>query len=104
MSLQPYPNYYSVDYDYVQLLPDGWNLLPNIAIFEERIERGKGDFELLSISISKGVVRQSDMDKKDISSPDKSNYKIVRNGDIAYGMEFRKGAVAFSQYEQQFSL
>ena len=26
MSLQPYPNYYSVDYDYVQSLPDGWRL------------------------------------------------------------------------------
>lgn len=99
MSLQPYKKYYPVSYDYVQSLPDGWKLLPNIAIFEERIERQKGDFELLSISISKGVVRQSDMDKKDISSPDKSNYKIVRNGDIAYGMEFRKGAVGFSQYE-----
>ena len=39
------------------------------------------------------------MDKKDISSADKSNYKIVRIGDIAYGMEFRKGAVGYSIYE-----
>lgn len=98
-TLQPYKKYNPIVYDYVKQLPDGWQLLPNIALFEERVERGKENYELLSISISKGVVKQSDMDKKDISSPDKSNYKIVRVGDIAYGMEFRKGAVGFSIYE-----
>ncbi|MEI6708095.1 MAG: restriction endonuclease subunit S [Methylococcales bacterium] len=98
-NLQPYNKYNPIVYDYVNQLPEDWRLLPNIAIFEERVERGKEDYELLSISISKGVVKQSDMDKKDISSPDKSNYKIVRVGDIAYGMEFRKGAVGYSIYE-----
>ena len=98
-TLQPYNKYNAVAYDYATALPDGWQLLPNIALFEERVERSKTDFELLSISISKGVVKQSEMDKKDISSPDKSNYKIVRIGDIAYGMEFRKGAVGYSIYE-----
>jgi type I restriction enzyme S subunit len=97
--LHPYSQYIPIDYDYVKQLPAGWRLLPNIALFEERIERGNGEHELLSISISKGVVKQSDMDKKDISSPDKSNYKIVKAGDIAYGMEFRKGAVGFSVYK-----
>ncbi|MDP3007716.1 MAG: restriction endonuclease subunit S [Methylococcales bacterium] len=98
-NLKPYNKYNPIVYDYVNQLPEDWRLLPNIAIFQERIERGKEDYELLSISISKGVVKQSDMNKKDISSPDKSNYKIVRVGDIAYGMEFRKGAVGYSIYE-----
>ena len=49
--LQAYPKYYPVSYDYVKQLPDGWQLLPNIALFEERVERSKADFELLSISI-----------------------------------------------------
>ncbi|MCA0237955.1 MAG: restriction endonuclease subunit S [Bacteroidetes bacterium] len=98
-TLQPYNKYYPVAYDYVTQLPDGWQLLPNIAIFQERRERPKNEMELLSVSISKGVVRQSDMDKKDISSQDKSNYKVVRINDIAYGMEFRKGAVGYSNYE-----
>ena len=82
-TLQPYNKYYPVAYDYVTQLPDGWQLLPNIAIFQERRERPKNEMELLSVSISKGVVRQSDMDKKDISSQDKSNYKVVRINDIA---------------------
>jgi len=98
-TLQPYKKYNVIVYDYASQLPVGWQLLPNIALFEERRERPKNEMELLSVSISKGVVRQSDMDKKDISSQDKSNYKVVRIDDIAYGMEFRKGAVGFSIYE-----
>jgi type I restriction enzyme S subunit len=40
--LQAYEQYYPIDYDYVKQLPEGWLLLPNIAIFQERIERGHG--------------------------------------------------------------
>lgn len=101
--LRPYSTYYPVQYDYVSQLPEGWKLLPNYAIFQERSERNKDEMELLSISISKGVIKQSDMDKKDISSQDKSNYKIVRKDDIAYGMEFRKGAVGHSIYTGKVS-
>jgi type I restriction enzyme S subunit len=39
-TLQPYQKYNPVAYDYASQLPDGWQLLPNIAIFQERIERG----------------------------------------------------------------
>lgn len=101
--LQPYPKYKPIAYDYVSQLPEGWELLPNIAIFQERKERIPDEMELLSVSISKGVVRQIDMDKKDISSQDKSNYKVVRKGDIAYGMEFRKGAVGYSIFDGKVS-
>ena len=66
--LQPYTNYYPVLYDYVSQLPEGWQLLPNIAIFRERIERGHGNEELLSVTIGKGVIRQSDNDIKKDSS------------------------------------
>lgn len=101
--LKPYPKYNPIAYDYVSQLPEGWELLPNIAIFQERKERIPDEMELLSVSISKGVVRQIDMDKKDISSQDKSNYKVVRKGDIAYGMEFRKGAVGYSIFDGKVS-
>jgi hypothetical protein len=45
-------------------LPEDWQLLPNIAIFQERIERGFDNEELLSVTIAKGVIRQSDVDIK----------------------------------------
>ena len=64
-------------------MPEGWQLLPNIAIFQERIETGFSDEELQSVTIGKGVLKQSDNDKKDGSREDKSNYKLVKQGDIA---------------------
>ena len=73
-SLQPYKKYYPVSYDYVQSLPDGWKLLPNLAIFQERIERGYENEELLSVTIGRGVIKQSELEKKDSSTLDKSKY------------------------------
>ena len=85
MSLQSYPNYYSVDYDYVQSLPDGWKLLPNIAIFRERKEKGTTNEELLSIVASRGIIKTSDYElKKDRSTDNKSEYLLIKKGDLAY--------------------
>jgi type I restriction enzyme S subunit len=78
--LQTYPKYKPVDYDYVNELPVDWKLLPNIAIFQERIERGFVDEELLSVTIGKGVIRQTDVDiKKDSSHKTKILKGDIRN-------------------------
>lgn len=99
--LKPYPTYYPVKYDYVSQLPEGWKLLPNIAIFQERIERGHENEELLSVTIGKGVIRQSENDiKKDSSNEDKSKYKLIKIGDIAYNrMRMWQGALGHSDYQ-----
>lgn len=88
-------------YDFVSQLPDGWQLLPNIAIFRERIERGFDKEELLSVTIGKGVIRQSNVDiKKDSSNEDKSKYKLIKVGDIAYNrMRMWQGALGYSNYQ-----
>lgn len=99
--LKPYKNYQPVQYDYVSQLPEGWHLLPNIAIFRERIERGFDNEELLSVTIGKGVIRQSDNNiKKDSSNEDKSKYKLIKVGDIAYNrMRMWQGALGYSDYQ-----
>lgn len=99
--LQPYTIYQPVQYDYVSQLPAGWQLLPNIAIFRERIERGFDNEELLSVTIGKGVIRQSENDiKKDSSNEDKSKYKLIKVGDIAYNrMRMWQGALGYSDYQ-----
>jgi type I restriction enzyme S subunit len=96
--LQPYKKYYPVDYDYARELPEGWQLLPNIAIFQERIERGYENEELLSVTIGRGVIRQTEVDiKKDSSNEDKSKYKLIKVGDIAYNkMRMWQGALGYS--------
>lgn len=100
-TLQPYKKYHPVTYDYVNELPDGWQLLPNIAIFQERIERGHINEELLSVTIGKGVIKQTDVDiKKDSSNEDKSKYKLIKVGDIAYNkMRMWQGALGYSNYQ-----
>ena len=97
--LQPYEQYQPIDYDYVKQLPVDWRLLPNIAIFQERIERGHNNEELLSVTIGKGVIKQSDLDKKDSSTLDKSKYLLVYPDDLVYSMRFRQGASGYSNYK-----
>lgn len=98
-TLQPYSKYYPVAYDYATQLPEGWQLLPNIAIFQERIERGYENEELLSVTIGRGVIKQADLDKKDSSTLDKSKYLLVYPGDLVYSMRFRQGASGYSNYK-----
>jgi type I restriction enzyme, S subunit len=95
---QPHKAYYPIDYDYVKELPIGWKLLPNIAIFQERIERGFEDKELLSVTIGRGVIRQNELEKKDSSTIDKSKYLLVYPNDVVYSMRFRQGASGYSKY------
>lgn len=99
-TLKPYNTYTPVAYDYVSQLPQGWKLLPNIAIFQERIERGFVNEQLLSVTIGKGVIKQEDVNiKKDSSNEDKSKYKLIKKGDIAYNkMRMWQGAVGYSDY------
>ncbi len=97
--LKTYDNYQSVQYDYVSKLPEGWQLLPNIAIFQERSEKGHENQQLLSVTIGRGVIKQSELEKKDSSTLDKSKYLLVNPGDLVYSMRFRQGASGYSVYK-----
>ncbi len=66
--------------------------------FKERVERS-GEGELISVTINNGVVRAVDTGRVDGSSADKSNYKCVEVGDIAYNsMRMWQGACGYSSY------
>ncbi|HEM0524877.1 TPA: restriction endonuclease subunit S [Listeria monocytogenes] len=68
-------------------------------IFNERSERS-ADGELISVTINSGVIKASKLEKKDNSSFDKSNYKVVKKGDIAYNsMRVWQGASGYSSYD-----
>ena len=71
------------------------------ALFNERnIKNGEKEHRLLSVKIHGGVVPQGDTNKADNSNSDKSKYKVVRVGDIAYNtMRMWQGASGVSQYE-----
>ncbi len=53
--------------------------------------------ELLSVTMNDGVVPRSEIEGKDNSSEDKSNYKVVRTGDMVYNsMRMWQGANGIS--------
>ena len=66
-------------------------------IYAERSLRGASDMELLSVTMNDGVKPRSEIEGKDNSSEDKSNYKIVRKGDMVYNsMRMWQGANGIS--------
>ncbi|WP_337788026.1 restriction endonuclease subunit S [Phocaeicola plebeius] len=79
---------------------DDWEQRKLGGILKERTERAHGDEKLLSVTIGNGVIRQIDSDKRNIASEDKSNYKVVKKGDIPYNsMRMWQGAVGNSEYD-----
>ena len=56
--------------------------------------------ELLSVTMNGGVMQRSEIEGKDNSSEDKSNYKVVRKGDMVYNsMRMWQGANGVSPYD-----
>ena len=69
-------------------------------VFDERNETNHDDLPLLSITGDKGVIYQSDSDKRDISNDDKSKYKRICPNDIGYNtMRMWQGRSALSELE-----
>ena len=68
-------------------------------LFKERNERSEqGD--LISVTISQGVIKAADLDRDINSSVDKHNYKRVKPGDVVYNtMRMWQGACGHSPYE-----
>jgi len=69
-------------------------------VFIERNETNRSELPLLSITGDKGVIYQSESDKRDISNDDKSKYKRICPNDIGYNtMRMWQGRSALSQIE-----
>lgn len=69
-------------------------------VFAHRSERGNETLELLSVTLHDGIRKQSEMNKRDNSNSDKTNYKLVKEGDIVYNsMRMWQGASGVSRYK-----
>ncbi len=69
-------------------------------LFDERNETNCDNLPLLSITGDKGVIYQSESDKRDISNEDKSKYKRICPNDIGYNtMRMWQGRSALSDLE-----
>ncbi len=69
-------------------------------LFSERVETGRSNLPLLSITADRGIIPQTDSEKKDNSNNDKSLYKRIAVGDIGYNtMRMWQGRSALSSLE-----
>ena len=79
--------------------PD-WQTYAIGEIYSERVERSNGDEILLSVTRNDGVKKRSEIEGKDTSSEDKSNYKRVYINDMVYNsMRMWQGANGISEYD-----
>ena len=101
-ALPRYAAYKDSGVEWLGEVPAHWEVeRQNLAVFEERNERGRPDDELLSVTIQQGVIRQSEITtKKDSSNEDKSKYKVLKAGDLVYNkMRAWQGAIGVSPYD-----
>ena len=99
--LKPYEEYKETGLPWLGKVPGHWEVLPNRALFSEVKDRDHPDEEMLSVTITKGIVKQKALlessSKKDSSNHDKSAYKLVQPCDIAYNkMRAWQGAIGVS--------
>ena len=79
---------------------DEWKEVRLGEVTCERNETNAPTLPLLSITVDKGIIPQTDSEKKDISNADKSKYKRICPGDIGYNtMRMWQGRSALSFVE-----
>jgi type I restriction enzyme, S subunit len=99
--LKPYAAMKDSGVTWLGKVPSHWPVLPNRALFMEVKDRNHPEEEMLSVTITQGIVRQktilADSSKKDSSNQDKSAYKLVKPRDLAYNkMRAWQGAIGVS--------
>ena len=78
----------------------GWQAYKFGDLFKERVETGRDDLPLLSITADDGVVYQEDTGRKNTSNEDKSKYRRICVNDIGYNtMRMWQGRSSLSDKE-----
>ena len=99
--LKPYPEYKDSGLPWLGKVPGHWEVFPHRALFNEVIDPGHQDEEMLSVTITRGIIKQKALlensSKKDSSRKNRSAYKLVCQKDIAYNkMRAWQGAIGVS--------
>ena len=102
-NLESYPAMKDSGVEWLGEVPAHWEVLPNRAMFDEIKDRDCPDEQMLSVTIKRGVIKQAtlleDTSKKDSSNLDRSKYKLLQPGDIAYNkMRAWQGAIGASGF------
>jgi type I restriction enzyme S subunit len=103
-NLKPYPRDKESSQAWLGAVPEHWSVVPHRALFAEVKDRNHPNEVMLSVTITRGIVRQRALldgsSKKDSSNQDKSSYKLVQPRDIAYNkMRAWQGAIGASHLQ-----
>src|SRR5260221_13405001 len=106
--IKPYAEYKTSSRAWLGDVPQHWSVLPNRALFAEVKDRNHPGEEMLSVTIIRGIVAQKALleggSKKDSCNLDKSAYKLVQPGDLAYNkMRAWQGAIGTSRLRRIIS-
>lgn len=101
LAFPQYDSYRDSGVPWIGKIPSHWEVKRHIGLFDERNVRNRPEAQLLSVTIEHGVIPQTEITtKKDSSNDDKSYYKWVEQGDLAYNkMRMWQGAVGMSEYD-----
>ncbi len=76
--------------DWLGKVPAGWNVYRIANLYDERNESGEDSLPILSVSINTGIsdheVADEEQTRVFVRSEDKTKYKRVHPGDLAYNM------------------
>jgi type I restriction enzyme S subunit len=89
--------------NWVKEIPTHWKIKHTRYLWKERKETNHVEEQLLSVTINRGIIPQSELlsttVKRDTSNLDKTKYKLVLQNDIAYNkMRMWQGAVGVSKF------
>lgn len=101
--LKRYPQYRPSGSGWIGDVPEHWPVVTHRGLFYEVNERNHPNEEMLSVTITQGVIKQQSLigetGKKDGSRDDKSAYKLVCPNDLAYNkMRAWQGAIGISRH------
>lgn len=81
--MQRYDSYKDSGVQWLGEIPSHWEVVRNKFLFKENDERNsQRRYQLLSFSKKKGIIPFADMNDKECSSEDLSNYKILHKGQL----------------------
>jgi type I restriction enzyme S subunit len=81
-------------------IPQHWEILRCGNVFSEVVDTGHPEAQLLSIDRFKGIIPQDETGRRTRASEDRSAYKLVKRGQLAYNvMNAFMGAIAVSGHD-----
>lgn len=83
-------------------IPESWDVVKFKTLFTQRKERNRGDEELLSVYLDRGVISYADSDGMQVHKPseDMSKYQRVHVGDfVLNNQQAWRGSVGVSRYD-----